>query len=173
MGRDVLQMNTLGNDPGSDPCGGQGDSLINAGSITLPDLDERMEAAGGAALNFFCSAALTDGLTQLYATEAALCRAALFFQWQLGGSGNRLRNGAGVSEMEAIKDFVSRVLQPGVRLVQLTGCLAGQQTELVAVGHMRKCPKYKIRTHCHILLHERLKFRPAVVESAADAAGSQ
>ena len=44
--------------------------------------------------------------------------------------------------MEAAQDFVRGVLQPGIRLVQLPGCLARQLAELVAVGHMRECPKY-------------------------------
>jgi|HubBroStandDraft_2_1064218.scaffolds.fasta_scaffold197053_1 hypothetical protein len=49
--------------------------------------------------------------------------------------------------MKAVQDFISGVLQPCIRLVQLAGCLASQLTELVAIGHMRKCPKYQIGTH--------------------------
>jgi len=46
-----------------------------------------------------------------------------------------------VGGLKPAQDFVGGVLQPCIRLVKLTGRLASQLTELVAVGHMRKCPK--------------------------------
>jgi hypothetical protein len=52
-----------------------------------------------------------------------------------------------VSSMKAVQNLVRGVLKPCVRLVQLPGCFAGQLAKLVAIGHMRKCPKYQIRTH--------------------------
>lgn len=48
--------------------------------------------------------------------------------------------------------FVGGVLKPGVRLVQFTGCLTCQLAELVAIGHMRECPKNQIGTHFNFLL---------------------
>jgi hypothetical protein len=42
-------------------------------------------------------------------------------------------------------------------------------TELVAIGHMRECPKYQIRTHYVFLLRE-LAARPVLL-GAAGAAG--
>jgi len=63
---------------------------------------------------------------------------------RLNRSGRRLL-GLGqiarVSGVEANKNFVGCVLQPSVRLVQLSGSLARKLAELVAVGHMRKCRK--------------------------------
>ena len=45
------------------------------------------------------------------------------------------------------QNFVRGILQPRIRLVKLTGSLAGQRTKLVAIGHMRKCFKNEIGTH--------------------------
>ena len=64
----------------------------------------------------------------------------------LYGSGRR-------SGVEAVKDLVGCVLEPGAGLVELASGLRGQLTELVTVGHMRQCPKNQIRTHdVHLLL---------------------
>jgi hypothetical protein len=52
-----------------------------------------------------------------------------------------------VRGVETNKNFVRCVLQTRVRLVQLASRFACQLAELVTVGHMRKCPKYQIRTH--------------------------
>ena len=49
--------------------------------------------------------------------------------------------------MEADEDLIRCVLQPCIRLVQLPGSLARQLAELVAIGHVRECPKNQIRTH--------------------------
>ncbi len=57
------------------------------------------------------------------------------------------RQGSRIGGVEANKNLIGRVLQAAVRLVQLPGGLASQLTKLVAVGHMRKCPKNKIGTH--------------------------
>ena len=53
---------------------------------------------------------------------------------------------------EPDQNFVGGVLQPCVRLVQLAGCFTRQLAELVAIGHVRECPKNQIGTHCSILL---------------------
>jgi hypothetical protein len=53
----------------------------------------------------------------------------------------------GVGGVKTAQNLIGRVLEPGVRLVKLTGCLACQLAKLVAIGHVRKCPKYQIRTH--------------------------
>jgi len=58
-----------------------------------------------------------------------------------------LRLGAGIREAETGKNFIGRILQPGVGLVQLPGRLARQLAELVTVGHVRECPINQIRTH--------------------------
>ncbi len=58
--------------------------------------------------------------------------------------------------LKTAENFVGRILQPGARLVKLTRCLACQLAELVAIGHVRKCPKNKIRTHAYLLLFEKL-----------------
>ncbi len=58
------------------------------------------------------------------------------------------RFGFRIGQFKAAQNFVGGVLQPCIRLVELTGCLACQLTELVAIGHMRKCLKNKIGTHC-------------------------
>ncbi len=61
--------------------------------------------------------------------------------------------------MKTDQDFIGRILQPRVRLVQLSGSLAGQLAELVAVGHMRECPKNQVRTHFVFLLQSSLPGR--------------
>jgi hypothetical protein len=65
------------------------------------------------------------------------------------GSRNRRRR-PGIGGVEAGKDLIGRVLESCIRLVQLPGCFASQLTELVAIGHLRKCPKYQIRTHYNL-----------------------
>jgi hypothetical protein len=50
------------------------------------------------------------------------------------------RRGPRVGGVKAGQYLIGCVLQPGIRLVQLPGCLAGQLTELVAIGHMREIP---------------------------------
>lgn len=71
------------------------------------------------------------------------------------GSGRLFgRRRTGVGGLKPAQNFIGGVLKPCVRLVKLTGCFACQLTELVAIGHMRKCPKNQIRTHCRILLQE-------------------
>jgi len=65
-----------------------------------------------------------------------------------------LRQGTRVSGVEADEDFVGSVLQPCVRLVQLPGSFASELAELVAIGHVRECPKNQIRTHEVNLLPE-------------------
>ena len=95
------------------------------------------------------------------------CSAAPF---DLRGRGCILRHRSSrVGRLKADQDFVRGVLQPCIRLVELTSCLAGQLTKLVAVGHMRECPKNQIGTHCEsllLLLHAR-----TVLLGAAGAAG--
>jgi hypothetical protein len=49
---------------------------------------------------------------------------------------------------KSAQNLVGGVLQPCVRLVKLTGGLARQRTELVAIFYMRKCLKNEIGTHC-------------------------
>jgi hypothetical protein len=71
--------------------------------------------------------------------------------------------------MKAAQNFVGGILQPCIRLMQLAGCLARQLAELVTIGHMRKCPKYQIRTHfANLLLRE--PARPELL-GAVGAAG--
>ena len=65
-----------------------------------------------------------------------------------------LRQGVGVSGMIADEDFVSRVLQPCIGFMQHPGSFAHQLAELVAIGHVRECPKNQIRTHEVNLLPE-------------------
>jgi hypothetical protein len=62
----------------------------------------------------------------------------------------RRRYGTGC--LKPAQNIIGGVLQPCIRLMELTGCFACQLTELVAIGHMRECPKYQIRTHCKFLL---------------------
>ena len=62
--------------------------------------------------------------------------------YRLGGCG-----GTGIGALETGQNLVSGVLQPRVGLVQLASRLARQLAELVAIGHVRKCPKNQIRTH--------------------------
>src|ERR1700739_409123 len=62
------------------------------------------------------------------------------------------RQSAGVGGVEAHKHLVRGVLQASARFVQHPGSLARQLAELVAIGHVRECPKYQIRTHKVILL---------------------
>src|SRR5580692_1577323 len=57
------------------------------------------------------------------------------------------RQSAGVGGVKTDEDFVRGVLQPGGRLVQFPGSFTCQLAQLVAIGHMRKCPKNQIRTH--------------------------
>jgi hypothetical protein len=81
--------------------------------------------------------------------------------------------GPRVGDVESAQDFIRSVLQPCVRLVQLTGCLASQLTELVAIGHMRECPKNQIGTHCHcLLLIEPARLVPLDAAGAARGANS-
>src|SRR5580704_9845234 len=53
-----------------------------------------------------------------------------------------------VGNFKTAQNFVGGVLQPCIRLVKLTGSLAGQRTKLVAIFYMRKCLKNEIGTHC-------------------------
>src|ERR1700734_708969 len=53
-----------------------------------------------------------------------------------------------IGNFKTAQCFVCGVLQPCIRLVKLTGSLAGQRTELVAIFYMRKCLKNEIGTHC-------------------------
>jgi hypothetical protein len=48
------------------------------------------------------------------------------------------------------KDFVGCVLQTRIRLMKLARGLTGQLTKLIAVGHMRECPKNQVGTHYSI-----------------------
>jgi len=89
-------------------------------------------------------------LNQLYIREPPSGGAALLYRL-VRGRRNGLR-GPRIGGLEAGKDLISSVLEPCIRLVQLPGCLAGQLTQLVAIGHMRECPKYQIRTHHEFLL---------------------
>jgi len=75
---------------------------------------------------------------------------------RLFGGRHNGRQGAGVGGMKSAQDFIGRVLQPCVRLVQLAGCLASQLTQLVTVGDVRKCSKNKIGTHSEFLLQHNL-----------------
>jgi hypothetical protein len=77
--------------------------------------------------------------------ETPLSRTAPFYRMS-GGLFGRLRFRTG--HFKTAQNFVCGVLQPCIRLVKLTGCLACQRTELVAIGHMRKCLKNEIGTHC-------------------------
>ena len=47
----------------------------------------------------------------------------------------------GDSVLETVQNFIGRILQPRVRLVQFAGRLGGQLTQLVAVRNVRKCSK--------------------------------
>jgi hypothetical protein len=73
-----------------------------------------------------------------------LRRAALLHRF-CGQRGSR-RSG-GIRCMKADEDFVRGVLQTGIRLMQLTSRLARKLTKLIAIGHMRECPKNQIRAH--------------------------
>ena len=77
------------------------------------------------------------------------------FNW-LGRRCFHFSNGPRMGGLKTAQDFVCRVLQPCIRLVELTSCLASQLTELVAIRHLRQCRKYQIRAHCSILL---IQFR--------------
>src|SRR6516165_12364956 len=61
--------------------------------------------------------------------------------------------------MKADQDFVRRVLQPRVGLVQLASRFARQLAELVTIGHMAQCPENQIRTHYGYLLKKWLPER--------------
>src|SRR4051794_32227283 len=67
-----------------------------------------------------------------------LSGAALFHRPDRGSRCGRTRIGA----VKADQDFIGGVLQPRVGLVQLASGLARQLAELVAIGHVRKCPEY-------------------------------
>ena len=93
------------------------------------------------------AALITHGLAErIKRREAPLSGAAPFNRLSRGRLFGRLRSRIG--GLKPAQNFVGGVLQPCVRLVQLTGSLACQLTELVAIGHMRECLKNKIRTHC-------------------------
>ena len=67
--------------------------------------------------------------------------------------------------MEADEDLVCGVLQASARFVQHPGSFACKLAELVAIGHVRKCPKNQIRTHKVDLLpdlSDRYYLVPAV-----------
>jgi hypothetical protein len=49
--------------------------------------------------------------------------------------------------MKTAEDLIRGVLQASIRLMQFAGRLARKLTKLVAVGHMRECPKNQIRAH--------------------------
>jgi hypothetical protein len=51
--------------------------------------------------------------------------------------------------LKAVQHLIGGVLEAGVGLVQLTGCLASQLAQLVAIGDMRESSKNQIRTHCN------------------------
>src|ERR1035441_1413766 len=87
---------------------------------------------------------------------------------RLGRGRHNGPEGARIGGLKAAQNFIGGVLQPCVRLVQLTCCLASQLTELVAIGHMRECPKYQIRTHCNYLLLQLPAW--LVIREAASAA---
>jgi len=82
------------------------------------------------------------------------------------------QRGAGVGGLKTAQNFIGRILQPCVRLVQLAGCLAGQLTQLVAIGDMRKCPKNQIGTHHEFLLQKNLCLAGIQLAPAAQQ-GSQ
>jgi hypothetical protein len=103
-----------------------------------------MRSSRDSGLNFIHSRKKTQGDIEL-SGPAPLHR---LNGWRL----NRM-SGAGVGRVKANQYLVGRILQTSIRLVQLTGCLAGKLTKLIAVGHLRKCPKNKIRTHYEHLLH--------------------
>lgn len=67
-----------------------------------------------------------------------------------------------VGGLKAAQNFIGCILQPCIRLVQLPSCLAGQLTKLVAIGHMRECPKYQIRTHKSISFFKCLPGRTCI-----------
>jgi len=73
------------------------------------------------------------------------------FHMRFGGRGNGHQR-AWVSAVKPDQDFVRRVLQTGSGLVQLASRFTRQLAQLVAVGHMRECPKNQIRTHLKNLL---------------------
>ena len=56
----------------------------------------------------------------------------------------RKRSGSGVVLMKTSEDFVGRILQACVGLVQLAGRLRSELTQLVAVFHMGKRPKNQV-----------------------------
>ncbi len=93
-------------------------------------------------------------LIQLYPAGARSGSAAGFNRLVYCGHDRRRR--AGVGGLKTAQDFIGRVLQPRVWLVQLAGCLARQLTKLVAIGDMRKCSKNKIGTHHEFLLQKNL-----------------
>jgi hypothetical protein len=75
----------------------------------------------------------------------------------------------GIDDLKTGKNLICRVLHPGIRSVQLAGCLARQLTQLVAIGHMRKCPKNQIGTHYEFLLQKIGPARNSI--GAGGAAG--
>jgi hypothetical protein len=93
-------------------------------------------------------------LTQLRLRKPRLGRAAPFHRLGCGRFHSSLRFGIGC--VETVQYFVGRILQPCIRLVKLTGCLARELTKLIAIRHMRKCPKNEIRTHAYLLLIQNL-----------------
>jgi len=80
--------------------------------------------------------------------ETPLGRTAPFYRMNRGRLFGRFRFRIGY--FKTAQNFVCGVLQPCIRLVKLTGCLASQRAELVAIGHMRKCLKNEIGTHLSI-----------------------
>ncbi len=75
----------------------------------------------------------------------ALCRTAPFYR--LCRSRVLRSFGFQTRRLKPAQHVIRSVLQPCIRLVKLAGCLASQLTELVAIGHLRKCPKNKVGTH--------------------------
>jgi hypothetical protein len=75
--------------------------------------------------------------------QAALCCAALLNRCYF--CDRRTRDGT--FRMEADKNLIGSILQPGIRFMQLSRRLGSQLTQLVAVFYVGKCPKNKIRAH--------------------------
>jgi hypothetical protein len=72
----------------------------------------------------------------------ALSRAAIFEGYLLDDGLNGLIHRYRI--LEAVQDIVGRVLETGIRLVQLASRLRGQLTQLVAIRHVRESSKNKI-----------------------------
>jgi hypothetical protein len=51
--------------------------------------------------------------------------------------------------VEADENLIGGVLETGVGLVQLTGCLRGKLAQCVTILNVGKCPKDKIRAHLY------------------------